>query len=79
MGFYALIKNMAETCPFFETLRCRDRDETEALDLRDRDETETLKNSVSRPRHVSRHYSSVINSFSILFREIKYENKQKSL
>ena len=32
--------------------------ETEALDLRDRDETETLKNSVSRPRHVSRHYSS---------------------
>ena len=39
---------MAETCPFSETSRCRDRDETEALDLRDRDETETLKNSVSR-------------------------------
>ena len=39
---------MAETCPFSETSRCRDRDEAEALDLRDRDETETLKNSVSR-------------------------------
>ena len=39
---------MAETCPFSETSRCRDRDETEALDLRDRYETETLKNSVSR-------------------------------
>ena len=33
---------MAETCPFSETSRCRDRDETETLDLRDRDETETL-------------------------------------
>ena len=39
---------MAHTCPFSETSRCRDRDETVALDLRDRDETETLKNSVSR-------------------------------
>ena len=48
MGFYARIGNMAETCPFSETSRCRDRDETEALDLRDRNETETLQNSVSR-------------------------------
>ena len=37
VGFYAWIGNMAETCPFFETSRCRDRDEPEALDLRDRD------------------------------------------
>ena len=58
MGFYARIGNMAETCPYSETSRCRDRDETEALDLRGRDETETLKNRVSRPRPVSRHYSS---------------------
>ena len=48
MGFCARIGNMAETCPFSETLWCRDRDETETLELRDRDETETLKNSVSR-------------------------------
>ena len=47
VGFYARIGNMAETRPFSETSRCRDRDETEALDLRDRDfekyclETET--------------------------------------
>ena len=39
---------MAETCPFSETSRCRNRDETEALDLGDRGEPETLKNSVSR-------------------------------
>ena len=39
---------MIKTCPFSETSRCRDQDETEALDLQDREETETLKNSVSR-------------------------------
>ena len=32
---------MAETCPFSETLRCRD--ETEILGLQDRDEIDTLK------------------------------------
>ena len=37
VGFYARIENMAETRPFSETSRCRNRDEIEALDLRDRD------------------------------------------
>ena len=56
---------MAETCPFSETSRCRDRDETEALDLRDRDETETLKNSVSRlsrDQDMSRDTTALIHS-----------------
>ena len=47
-----------------EALDLRDRDETQALDPRDRDETETLKNSVSRPRHVSRHYSSAVYAYA---------------
>ena len=58
---------MAENCPFTETSRCRDRDETEALDLRDRDETETLKNSVSRlfwDREMSRDTTALFPSFA---------------
>ena len=54
---------MAKACPFSETSRCRDRDETEALDLRDQDETETLKNSVSRlfrDRDMSRDTTALI-------------------
>ena len=67
VGFYSIIKlihsilkrtckNSLETRSFSETSRFRD--ETETLHLRDRGFEKSCLETVSRPRHVSRQYSS---------------------